>query len=202
MRCVTQKEAIEVIADATNHVKGLVPIVGLPRSGKSTLIYSLYNCITKPRILVKSGEFDCYDVISGTEKYTSLRLRLLDIINIMRAAKLEAVILVDSIKDILYDGKSSMRIGGISNDAIIRLNELNILCKQANILLIGAISTSTINVNYNQEIASIIAGSSVDIVVCRYDYSVALDIENKRSSILEISSHLVISPDIIDSKIK
>lgn len=199
MRCLNQKDAVEAIFETIYKTSGLFPVIGLPRSGKSTLIKLLYDSISTPKILIKSGEFDCSDIMSGVEKFPSLRARIINAANIMAAAETRTIFLVDSMKDILYDGKSSMRIGGISNDAITRLNELNIISKQLNIPIVGAISTSTLNINYNQEIASIIAGSSSNIAICRYDYSIALDLEAQRSSIFEITSHLVASPEIIDA---
>lgn len=199
MNIFNQREAADIIASRARSGSGLFPIIGLPRSGKSTLLLNIYESVTAPKILIKSGEYDCFDVKSGMEKYASLRLRIINIVNILSSADLNAVIMVDSMKDVLYDAKSSMRIGGIANEAVSRLNELNILCKQHNIFLIGVISTSTVNMSYNQEIASIIAGSSTDLAICKYDYSVAMDEGETRSSIFEITTNLIATPDVIDS---
>lgn len=145
-----------------------IPVIGLPRSGKSTLVK---NIITQcdlsriARLYISNDEFDGYenelvDIVLKRFGFAPDDMRCLEILAEFSKTR---IVVIDSLKNLIFEG-TSLRRGGISNRVFDYLNQLHQIAEKHELTILYTINSGSNDVSFNEEIVSIMEGCSKSII--------------------------------------
>lgn len=156
---------------------GLTLIIGMPRTGKTTLINEIIEQLDKESYCkVKHNEFDGDIFFCDYVRDLCQFICTIDHFN----NNVVNTIIIDSIKSFFFEG-NSLRKGGISNDAYKILNRLEILGRFLNKEIIASISPSSMNKDTVNEFLAICASCCSNIIVINSTHNVLKDTESRTS---------------------
>lgn len=165
---------------------GLTLIIGMPRTGKTTLINEIAGQLDEGSYCkVKHNEFDgdiffCDYVQDLCEFVCTIDYFSNGVVS---------TIIIDSIKSFFFEG-NSLRKGGISNDAYKILNRLEILGRFLDKEIIASISPSSMNRDTVNEFLAICASCCSNIIVINSAHDILRD-EGTRTSLSLLSDFIV-----------
>lgn len=170
IQCNTSELEYGVFDLIINHYEA-IPVIGLPRSGKSTLLKNvIINADDKNinRLLICNDEFDGFENRLADIVTEGLRCDDEHLSNLERLIEfLDAkIVIIDSFKKLIFEG-ASLRKGGISNQIFDHFNKLHQLATRRNTTIIYSINSGSNDVSFNEEIVSVLLGCSNSIMTVK-----------------------------------